>query len=137
MLNFLKNVLLVFGIVYLRFRMVPRIGCVWLVAVNAACLLFIGHIEAQVFLDVTAVAVAIQAIIYGRIGFTRILGAVHAMWIPMFAWMTTRLDTIQLDPALATWLAILFATNLVSLVVDAIDVARYLRGERAQHYTWA
>ncbi len=136
MLSFLKNVLMLFGIVYLRFRMVPRIWCIWLVAVNAACLFFIGHVEAQVVLAVTGVAVAIQGIIYGRIGFTRVLGSVHVMWIPMFAWMATRLDAILAEPAFATWLVVLFVTNLVSLIVDAVDVTKYLRGERAPHYSW-
>ncbi len=134
--KFLKNVLEVFGIVYLRFRLVPRVWCIWLVAVNAACLLFITHIEAQVVLAVTGLAVAIQALIYGRIGFTRILGIVHVLWIPMFAWMATRTDTIQIDPLLASWLLVLLATNLVSLIVDASDVTRYLRGERSPHYRW-
>ena len=137
MLKFLKNVMEVFGIVYLRFRIVPRIWCVWLVVANAACLFFITHVEAQVVLAVTGVAVAAQAFIYDRTGFTRILGIVHAMWIPMFAWMATRIDTIQTDPTFAFWLVVLFATNLVSLVVDASDAVRYLRGERSPHYSWS
>ena len=136
MLNFLKNALEIFGIVYLRFRFVPRVWCVWLVAVNAACLFFITHVEAQVVLAVTGAAVAAQALIYDRIGFTRILGIVHVMWIPMFAWMATRIDAIQADPLLASWLSVLFATNLVSLFVDTGDAARYLRGEKAPHYSW-
>lgn len=137
MLKFLKNVLEVFGIVYLRFRIVPRIWCVWLVLVNAACLAFIGHIEAQVVLAVTGVAVAVQALIYDVTGFTRILGVVHFMWVPMFAWMATRIDTIATEPAFATWLVVLFATNLISLVVDLTDAIRFLRGERVPHYRWA
>lgn len=136
MLNFLTNTLKIFGIVYLRFRLVPRIWCVWLVGVNAACLFFITHIEAQVVLGVTGVAVAAQALIYDKIGFTRILGIVHAMWIPMFAWMATRIDTIQAEPALAVWLVVLFATNLVSFVVDVSEAVRYLRGDKAPHYSW-
>ena len=137
MTKFLMNVLEIFGIVYLRFRVVPRIWCVWLVAVNAACLFFIGHVEAQVVLAVTGVAVAAQALIYDRIGFTRVLGSVHILWVPMFAWMATRLETILADPAFATWIAMLFATNLVSLIIDLTDVVRFLRGERAPHYHWS
>ena len=137
MYNFVKNVLQIFGVVYLRFRIVPRIWNVWLVGVNLVCLYFITHIEAQVLLAVTGVAVAGQALIYDRIGFTRILGIVHLMWIPMFAWMATRLEAIQADPQLASWIAVLFVTNMVSLVVDTTDVLRYLRGDRAPHYSWA
>ena len=136
MLRFLRHLLEFFGVVYLRFRPVPRLWCVWLVGVNAACLLFITHIEAQAVLAVTAIAVVAQTLIYGRIGFTRILGAIHILWVPMFAWMATRLDSIAAEPALAQWLLVLLVTNLISMAVDLTDTIRFLRGERTPHYTW-
>lgn len=135
-MTFIKNVLELFGIIYLRFRPVPRVWCVWLVAVNAACLYFITHIEGQVVLAVTGLAVVIQTLIYQRNGFVRVLGSAHVMWIPMFAWMATRMDTISSDPQLSTWLLFLLATNTVSFVVDLVDTARYLSGERAPYYRW-
>ena len=136
MIRFLSKMLELFGVVYLRFRPVPRLWCVWLVGVNAACLLFIAHIEAQVVLAVTAVAVAAQTFIYQRSGFIRILGATHILWIPMFAWMATRAEAIANEASFANWVVLLFATNLVSMAVDAIDAVRYVRGDRAPHYRW-
>ncbi len=136
MIGFLIRMLELFGVVFLRFRPIPRLWGVWLVGVNVACLYFITHIEAQVVLAVTAVAVVAQTLIYQRTGFTRILGSTHVLWVPMFAWMATRIDTIIGEPALAAWLLVLFATNMVSLVVDTIDAVRFLRGERAPHYRW-
>ena len=135
-MKYLINALEIFGVVYLRFRMVPRIWCVWLVGVNAACLYFITQIEGQVVLAVTALAVVLQTIIYERTQFSRVLGIVHLGWIPMFAWMATRLDTILADPALATWLAVLLATNAISLVVDLAEAWRFYKGDRAPHYSW-
>ena len=136
MIGFLIRMLELFGVVFLRFRPVPRVWGAWLVAVNLGCLYFITHIEAQVVLAVTAIAVLAQTLIYQRIGFTRILGATHILWVPMFVWIATRRDIVAADPALAKWLALLFVTNLVSLVVDTIDAIRFLRGERAPHYSW-
>lgn len=136
MYQFIKSVLEIFGIVYLRFRALPRVWCVWLVAVNAVCLFFIQHVEAQVVLGVTLLSVILQALIYQRIGFTRILGVVHLFWIPMFAWMGLRVDAIAQSPELSTWLIVLFATNAVSLFIDATDIIRYVRGERTPHYYW-
>lgn len=136
MIGFLPGTLELFGIVYFRFPLVPRLWCVWLVGVNAACLLFITHIEAQAVLAVTVAAVAAQTLVYQRIGFTRILGTAHLLWVPLFAWMATRVDRIVSEPGLAEWLFVLLVTNLVSLVVDAIDAIRFLRGERAPHYRW-
>ena len=136
MIGFLIRMLELFGVVFLRFRPVPRLWGFWLVGVNVTCLYFITHIEAQVVLAVTAVAVVAQTLIYQRTGFTRILGSTHVLWVPMFAWMATRIDTIMGEPDLAAWLLVLFATNMVSLVVDTIDAVRFLRGERTPHYRW-
>ena len=136
MIRFLTCMLEIFGVVFLRFRPVPRLWCVWLVGVNLACLLFVAHIEAQVVLAVTLIAVVGQTLIYGRNGFTRILGTTHVLWVPMFAWMATRIDAIMGEPRLASWLALLFATNLISMAVDATDAVRFLRGERTPHYRW-
>ena len=136
MIRFLKHMLELFGVVYLRYRLVPRLWNLWLVGINAACLLFISHVEAQVLLAVTGMAVTAQTLIYGRIGFTRILGVVHVMWVPMFVWMATRLELISGNPAFAHWLLIVFFTNMISMIVDTIDITRFLRGERNPHYHW-
>jgi hypothetical protein len=136
MVRFLMSAVELFGIVFLRFRLLPRIWCVWLVGVNAACLFFITHIEAQVVLGVTVLAVVAQTLVYGRLGFTRVLGTAHILWLPMFAWMAFRLDAIAADPALGKWLAVLLATNAVSLVIDCSDVFRFIKGERSPHYQW-
>ena len=133
----MKSLLELFGVIYLRFRPVPRVWCVWLVAVNAACLIYITHIEAQVVLAVTGIAVLLQTLMYQHCGFIRLLGIVHVMWIPMFAWMATRLDVIEQNPEMLAWLALLFATNAVSFVVDAIDSYLYFNGECEPHYYWA
>ncbi len=136
MIRFIKNILEIFGIVFLRFHPVPRLWCVWLVAVNVACLMFISHIEAQAVFAVTLLSVVIQSLIYQRTGFTRILGIGHFSWIPMFIWIASRSETIAANNALASWLVILFLTNLVSLLIDTVDVARYVNGERRPHYYW-
>lgn len=136
MMEFVKNVLKIFGIVFLRFRPVPRIWSVWLVGVNLMCLYFIGHLEAQIVLWTTLAAVSMQAGIYGFFGFTRVLGVAHLMWLPMFAWMATRTDEIAEHPDLQNWIIVLAITNAVSFVVDMTDMTRFIRGERAPHYSW-
>ena len=99
-MDFVTSVLKIFGIVFFRFRPVPRIWNVWLVGVNLMCFVYISHIEAQVVLGTTLVSVVLQAFIYQRIGFTRILGIGHALWIPMFAWMATRMDIATSHPTI-------------------------------------
>ena len=134
--GFVRSILELLGVVFFRFRPVPRVWASWLVAVNGASLAFISTVEAQVVLIVTGVAVVLQSLAYQRIGFTRILGITHYCWIPMFGWLGMRLDYILLNQSLAIWLAVLLATNTVSLVIDTVDAARFLRGERQPHYHW-
>jgi hypothetical protein len=134
--GFLLSMLELCGVVFLRFRPIPRLWCVWLVGVNAMCLYFITHLEAQIVLAVSGISVMAFTLIYQRIGFTRVLGSIHVLWVPMFAWMATRIDANMSEPPLACWLVLLLATNMISLVVDAIDTVRFLRGERAPHYRW-
>ena len=83
------------------------------------------------------VAIVVQVGIYGRIGFTRILGVSHVLWLPMFVWIAVRSGQVVYDPALATWLVLVVSTNVACLIVDTLDVLRFLRGERAPHYKWA
>ena len=137
MIEFVTNVLKIFGIVFLRFRPIPRVWNVWLVGVNLLCLYFIVHLEAQVVLVTTLIAVTVQAVIYGKIGFTRILGIAHLMWIPMFAWMATRANEIAAHADLQSWIIVLTITNVVSFVVDMTDATRFAKGEREPHYEWS
>jgi hypothetical protein len=135
--GFLQAVYELFGIVLVRFRPLQRIWGAWLVAVNSACLFFIGHVEAQVALGAVGVAVLAQALIYQRRRFIRILGATHVVWVPMLAWMVPRLDALGAgDAAFRLWLVLLMATNAVSLAIDAWDATRFALGERRPYYAW-
>jgi hypothetical protein len=126
-----------FGIVLVRFRPTQRIWGAWLVAVNAACLLFIQHIEAQMTLGAVGVAVIAQALIYQRKGFIRLLGVTHVLWVPMLTWIALRLDTLpKEEAAFHVWLITLIATNAVSLAIDAWDATRFVLGERRPYYVW-
>jgi len=132
-----RSVFELFGIVLVRFRPVQRIWGAWLVAVNSACLLFIGHVEAQVTLGAVGAAVIAQSLIYQRKRFIRLLGTTHVLWVPMLAWMALRLDTLpKEEPAFRAWLITLIATNAVSLAIDAWDATRFVLGERRPYYAW-
>src|SRR5947207_7912891 len=136
-IGFFRSVLELLGIVLVRFRPIQRIWGAWLVAVNAASLLFIQHLEAQIALGAVGVALLAQALIYQRKGFIRLLGVTHVIWIPMLTWMTLRLDTLPTDEtAFHAWLVTLIATNAISLAIDAWDATRFALGERRPYYAW-
>ena len=136
-IGILRSVYELFGIVLVRFRPVQRIWGAWLIAVNAASLLFVQHIEAQVALAAVGVAALAQALIYQRKRFIRTLGMTHALWVPMLAWIALRLDTVPMEEtAFHAWLVTLIVTNAISLAIDAWDATRFVRGERRPYYTW-
>jgi len=136
-MGFFRSVFELLGIVLVRFRPMQRIWGAWLVAVNAASLLFIHHIEAQVALGAVGVAVVAQALIYQRKRFIRLLGVTHVIWVPMLAWMALRLDTLpREETAFHAWLVTLIATNAISLAIDAWDATRFVLGDRRPYYAW-
>lgn len=136
-ISLLRSIIEIFGIALMRFRPVQRAWAIWLVAVNAASLLFISYTEAQIALGAVGAAVLMQALIYRRWRFVRILGATHILWLPMLAWMGARLATIPAEePVFRGWLIALMATNALSLAIDAWDTLRFLQGERIPHYSW-
>jgi len=136
-IGILRAIFELFGIVLARFRPLPRIWGAWLVAVNSAAVFFIAHVEAQVTLGAVGVAVLAQALIYQRKRFIRVLGATHALWIPMLGWIVLRLGALPArEAAFRVWLITLLATNAVSLAIDAWDATRFTLGERRPYYVW-
>ncbi len=94
-------------------------------------LFFLARIEAQVVVATLAASMTLMTVLTGRYGFTRILGLGHVLWIPLLYFLWTRLDAIPSNDAFGIWIRALMALNALSLVIDGIDVARYVAGDRA------
>jgi len=124
------------GVVFLRFPPLLRAWAVLLVAVNALSILFIQSVYAQVALAAVTIGVIIMAVIHARLGYVRLLGIGHILWIPMLPWLVCELSNVDHDSWLYWWLVCLIVLNSICLTVDTIDVVRFLRGERDPHYVW-
>ena len=104
-----------------------------LVAVNMiGPLFFLHHLEAQVVLGTILASMMLMTWLTGHFGFTRILGLGHILWVPMLAFLFARLGDIPAGDAFGIWIRALIVLNGVSLVIDAIDVIRYIAGDRAE-----
>jgi len=102
-----------------------------LVAANMISpLFFLRHLEAQVVLGSTLASMALMTFLTDRFGFTRIVGLGHILWVPMLAFLFTRLGDIPASDAFGIWIRALFVLNGMSLVMDAADAVRYITGER-------
>ncbi len=97
-------------------------------------LFFFGHLEAKLVLGVAVVnTIAVIALI-ALAGFTRLVGMGHALWIPLIYFLWGSLAQHPATTAFGVWLRLLMAANAASLVMDTIDVIRFLRGDRKELY---
>ena len=110
-----------------------RLWLMLLLAANlVAPLFFLDSTEAQVVLLAFVASFGVMTLLTGLTGFTRLLGMSHVFWIPMIIWFWTRLDQIPSDDAFGVWIRVLIAVNMISLLIDAVDVVRYLAGDREE-----
>ena len=120
------------GLVISILRM-PLPWLVWvmlLVAVNfLAPLFYIQTLEARLTIAALLIGFIIQSYIHSKLGFVRLLGLGHILWIPLVIWLGFRLTDIGLENPFGIWLASLVLINAVSLVIDVIDVIRFFSGE--------
>ena len=104
-----------------------------LVAANVFVPMFyFQQLEAQIVLGTMAANMALMTYLTSRFGFTRILGLGHIFWIPLLGFLLTRLGNIPAGDAYGAWLRALILLNSVSLLIDIVDVRRYLAGDRAE-----
>ncbi len=95
-----------------------------------APLFFWNTLEAKVVLITFMVSATIMVTIYARLGFVRLLGLGHILWIPLVIWLWARLGGVELGSAFAYWILAVMVLNSISLIIDIVDVIRYARGER-------
>ena len=95
-------------------------------------LFFLERLEAQVVLAAIMASMLLMTLITSTTGFSRLLGLGHIFWIPLLYFLGTHLDQIPPDDGFGVWVRALMVINATSLVIDAVDVLRYLAGERME-----
>ncbi len=95
-------------------------------------LFFLDRLEAQVVLAAIMASMAVMTLITATTGFTRLLGLGHIFWVPLLYFLWTHLDQIPPDDGFGIWVRSLMVINAASLILDGVDVFKYLAGERAE-----
>lgn len=107
---------------------------VWVAALATVNLMvplaFVELHEAQVVLFTFFASMALMMGITAWRGFTRLLGLGHILWIPLLIYLWPQLVANPVNSAVGMWLRALFVLNTISLVIDIVDVGRYLAGDR-------
>ena len=110
-----------------------RLWLLVLVGLNAVVpLFFLGRLESQLVLGAFLTSMVLFSVLTSRFGFTRLLGLGHLAWIPLLIFLSTRLDAVPGDELFGIWMRALIALNGISLVIDAVDVVRYVGGARME-----
>jgi hypothetical protein len=126
LVDFLKNI----------FKM-PMAWWPWMAGlplINLSSIFFLPRTEAWVVLGTGLLAATIMTVLHAKLGYVRLLGIGHFVWIPMLIWLGFRLDNILEGTLFRGWILTLMAMNTVSLLLDIIDLIRYLRGDRAPRF---
>ena len=93
---------------------------------------YIKLFEAQVVLAAFFASFALMVALTAYSGFSRLLGLGHVLWLPLLYFLWTRLDMNPADSPFGLWMRTLMALNAVSLVIDTVEVGRYLAGDHRE-----
>ena len=91
---------------------------------------FISHLEAQLTIAAFFVGGMIGMVLVKLQGFTRLIGLMHILWIPLVIYLAGKLDVFPSSQPFGLWIRALLVLNGISLLIDFVDVFRYVRGER-------
>lgn len=106
----------------------------WMVALVGANvvapLFFLPRTEALLVLGSTMLSLSLMTWLTGRFGFSRILGLGHVFWIPVWFYLVANLHSVPGADAFGYWVRSVVLLNSISLAIDAVDIVRYIGGER-------
>jgi len=115
----------------------PMIWWPWMAGlplINLSSVFFLPRTEAWVVLGTGLLAAAIMTFVHARLGYVRLVGIGHFVWIPMLIWLAFRLEKIPEGTLFYGWLQVLIVMDTVSLLIDINDFVRYMRGDRSPRF---
>ena len=117
----------------LRLPTAVRLWMLFLVSANLILpVIYFQRSEARVVLLTFFASILLMILITGISGFTRLVGLGHIFWIPLVLFLVSRLNSNPATDAYGIWIRSVIAINTISLVLDAVDVVRFARGERSE-----
>lgn len=109
-----------------------RIWFLLLILVNFVVpLFFLQHRASLLVLLCYMVAGIIMVLLHKRLGWVRLLGIGHFLWIGLLPWLVISYITMQPTGTFGIWLLSIILIDVFCLGIDVVDVVRYLFGEKA------
>lgn len=114
-----------------RFHPGWRLWFVLLQIVNLVSpLFFLGHAEAWAVLAGYLIAAVVMVPLHRKLGWVRLLGVGHFSWFVILPWLAFRYSVTAPTGAFGIWLLAVIIVDGICLVIDIVDLARYLSGDR-------
>ncbi len=114
-----------------RLPIIWQIWSFFILAVNGlGPLLFLDENVAIVILVSTLMSAVVGFILVSVQGFTKLLGLMHAPWVPAFVLQLMVFFNESPEGDFANWLLLSIFITAVSLVIDAVDVILFLKGNK-------
>ena len=101
----------------------------------AVPLIYIGTPEGVAVFVAAMVGAVTMAEIHQQMGFVRLIGVGHLTWLPLVIWFVFRLDLADPGSLFWYWMWSIIILNSISMVIDMIDIMKYIQGERAPYVT--
>ena len=68
--------------------------------------------------------------LYAQVGYVRLLGLAHLVcWTPVYIWVLARRRSIGTKSLFGKWIGLYLVVVTISLVIDLVDLIRYLAGD--------
>lgn len=104
----------------------------WMTIINTASIAFVRHAGGRVALGAWIGNLIFMTLLFETAGYVRLLGLSHVIfWTPLVIYLFVSRANIANQGIYSYWALILGITNSVSLVIDYIDVVRWLIGDGA------
>ncbi len=115
----------------LKMPLYARVWLILLVVANLVVpLIHFPRLEAQVVVGTFLISGFLMIILTAISGFSRLLGLGHFLWFPLLYFLWVRLAQLPTDDFFGVWIRVLITLNAISLVIDVVDVIRYIAGDR-------
>ena len=114
-----------------RLPIIWQIWSFFILAVNGlGPLLFLDENVAIVILVSTLMSAVVGFILVSVQGFTKLLGLMHAPWVPAFVLQLMVFFNESPEGDFAKWLLLSIFITAVSLAIDTVDVILFLKGNK-------
>lgn len=99
----------------------------WLVLINLGGIVFVwSRVEPRWVVIAFLCSATFMNYLFGIHGYQRILGSAHIIfWTPLLVYLFLRRNEIGRYGVSALYLGVVFATDLISLMIDFADVGRF------------